>query len=167
MSQPVISHAFHALPYNSLLCSECGGNRGNHPDVAGYVPPPAPMPASWAPAGPMTFGAAISSCFRQYAVFTGRAGRAEYWWFTLLQVLVIGTGALLAAVAGGFGIFLLVVAVLGLILPSLAVLVRRLHDTDRSGGWYFVGLLPFGGLLLLVLTLSAGTRGPNRYGPQS
>jgi uncharacterized membrane protein YhaH (DUF805 family) len=64
------------------------------------------------------------------------------------------------------GLIVLVLAVLALIVPSIAVAVRRLHDQDKSGGWYFIGFIPFiGGIWLLVLMCTEGTRGPNRYGP--
>ena len=55
---------------------------------------------------------------------------------------------------------------LGILIPHLAVMVRRLHDTDRSGWWLLLGLLPLlGGLVLLIFFIIGGTRGPNRFGP--
>ncbi|GLY94176.1 DUF805 domain-containing protein [Actinoplanes sp. NBRC 103695] len=112
-------------------------------------------------------------CFRKYATFEGRARRAEYWWFTLLNVLlyaiVLAVGFGLDSATGGEGVIpgvLIVLYVLAVFLPSLAVTVRRLHDAGNTGWFYLLSLIPFvGGIILLVLTLQAGNPGPNQYGP--
>lgn len=107
----------------------------------------------------------------KYADFSGRAPRAEYWWFYLLLIVaylvamivdsVIGTGAMV----GPYGLLTLVLG-LAIIVPSLAVGARRLHDTDRSGWWLLIGLIPLiGGIVLLVFFVLEGTRGDNRFGP--
>ena len=89
----------------------------------------------------MGFTQAIGVCFRKYATFSGRAGRREYWWFFLFYAIVNLVASFIPVV--GFVIWLAV------LLPSLAVTARRLHDTDRSGWWC---LLPFGlGLAGLVI----------------
>lgn len=138
----------------------------------------------------MNFGTAISRCFNRYATFAGRARRAEYWYFVLFTWL----GGVIASILDAFtgvasavgvlnGIFSLLI-----ILPSLAVSVRRMHDLDRSGWWLLApsagivtaglgaGLdnapvLVIGGLAALglcvyfvILVCSRGTAGPNRYG---
>lgn len=114
---------------------------------------------------------------KQYVDFTGRARRTEFWMFALFNAIisivlavidnVIGTGSF-ASGGGGFsfsigllgGIYSLAV-----LLPGLAVGVRRLHDTDRSGWWLLIGLIPIiGGIVLLVFFVIEGTRGPNRHG---
>jgi len=117
----------------------------------------------------MTFPQAIQSVLKNYAKFEGRATRSEYWWFVLFYWLVLVVPLLLAAIINSqivTGIVGLVVcvAMLGLIIPSLAVSIRRLHDTDRSGWWLLIVLLPFGGLILLVFHCLEGTPGPNKYG---
>ena len=122
----------------------------------------------------MGFGDAVTSGFAKYATFSGRASRAEYWWWWLFSVLVIGATFVVillgsssdgVSAVGVFGWVLYAVAVVGLIVPSLAVLVRRLHDTGRSGWWYFISLVPcVGGIWLLVLLVSEGTAGQNQYG---
>ncbi|HRE01905.1 MAG TPA: DUF805 domain-containing protein [Ilumatobacteraceae bacterium] len=105
--------------------------------------------------------------FAQYATFSGRAGRAEYWWFFLLNMvislavaaIIAASGAVAFAVVGGLW-------TLATMVPGIAVFVRRLHDTNRSGTHCLLGLIPFvGAIILLVLVSSAGTPGPNRYGP--
>jgi len=100
----------------------------------------------------------------KYAEFSGRARRQEYWMFVLLYVIS-------SIVAGLIDIFLGTEAVtiilgLALLIPSVAVLIRRLHDLDRTGWWALFMFLPIlGTLLLLVFCVLKGTEGPNRYGP--
>ena len=118
----------------------------------------------------MSFTDAVSSVLRQYAGFTGRARRAEYWWFFLFTVLVSMVAGIIDGMLGtmttyGVG-FVGTVASLALLLPGLAVSVRRLHDTDRSGWWVLSFLIPIAGFVLwLVFMLSDGTPNPNRFGP--
>lgn len=123
----------------------------------------------------MGFTGAIKTCFRKYADFRGRAPRSEYWYFVLFEMLLLGSCFVLARVfdairgdevAGpAFGI-LAVVALLGFILPGLAVTVRRLHDTNNSGWWYLLALFPYvGGLILFGWCCVKGTYGVNRFGP--
>src|SRR3712207_5732824 len=96
----------------------------------------------------MTFPDAVRSVLTRYADFTGRARLAEYWWFALFSVAVVVVAAIIDALIG-FPLLQIVVS-LGLFIPSLAVGVRRLHDTDRSGWWLLIRLVPFGGIVLLV-----------------
>ena len=90
----------------------------------------------------MTFLQAVQSCLGQYATFSGRAARSEYWWFLLFQVLVMGIFSLLGETVYG-------IAALLLLLPALAVGARRLHDVGRSGWWQLLMLTGLGYLLLL------------------
>ena len=111
----------------------------------------------------MTFWKAIASCYSKYANFSGRAQRSEYWYFTLYHVLLVVV--CFALIPSGFGMTLLWLSAIGNFLPALSVLVRRLHDTDRSGWWYWIALVPFvGAILLLVWFCTRGTPGGNRYG---
>lgn len=120
----------------------------------------------------MTFQDAVKSAFKNYAKFDGRATRSEYWWFALFHVLVMLAFVLIGVIfsdnfLGTLAMFLLVVATLGMVIPSLALLFRRLHDTDRSAWWILIELIPFGGIVLLVFLCLESTRGPNKYGPPS
>lgn len=119
---------------------------------------------------------------KQYVDFSGRARRTEYWMYALVTTvivivlgvidgLVFGTGsyaALSGAGSVGFSFSLgtlSTIYTLAVFLPSLGVAVRRLHDTDRSGWWLLIGLLPFvGAIVLLVFFATAGNQGPNRHG---
>jgi uncharacterized membrane protein YhaH (DUF805 family) len=112
----------------------------------------------------VSFGAALSSCFNQYVGFSGRARRSEYWFFALFCFLAYVAATVLDAALGVR--VLSVLTSLGLLLPSLAVGVRRLHDTDRTGWWLLIGLVPFAGaIVLLVFACLDSQPFPNRYGP--
>lgn len=130
----------------------------------------------------MGFTEAIKTCLKEkFATFKGRASRSEYWWYCLFNFIVpsalwlaafilsiiigcidVSAGMIFAGLAG----ILVVIALLALLIPSLAVAVRRLHDTNHSGWWLLICLIPFiGALYLLYLYVSAGTPGENDYGP--
>lgn len=125
----------------------------------------------------MGFFAAARTCFAKYAVFDGRAARAEFWWFQLWILLIAAllAGALVAleerfgaAYAGLYSAATIVAPVLFTLvffLPALAVSIRRLHDGDRSGWNYLWSFVPvLGPILLLVWWCRRGTPGANRYG---
>ncbi len=102
-----------------------------------------------------------------YANFKGRARRKEYWMFFLFNMIFVMVLAIVDFVIGTFpllyGIYLL-----GLIIPSLAVFVRRMHDIGKSGWWIFIGLIPLiGTIWLLVLLCTDGNTGENSYGPST
>ncbi len=114
---------------------------------------------------------------KRYFDFQGRSRRAEYWLFYLLTIIVtmVLYVPLLAVgmdfetgepnAIGGLVMLVLGLVWLGLFVPSLAVLIRRLHDTNRSGWWVLISFLPLvGGLVLFIFTVLNGTAGPNRFG---
>jgi uncharacterized membrane protein YhaH (DUF805 family) len=112
----------------------------------------------------MNFVQAISSGFSNYVNFKDRAIRSEYWYWTLFTVVgniaaeIIDTVLGITAIDPLFG--------LAIILPTIAVAVRRLHDLDRTGWWVFIGLIPLvGWIILIIWYCSRGTLGPNRFGP--
>jgi uncharacterized membrane protein YhaH (DUF805 family) len=136
----------------------------------------------------MSFPEAVRSVVTKYVGFSGRARRSEYWWFALLMnvlgwvffsVMFFGVLTSLtevgapnhatALVTGGVSLVALVVAdvsILALALPHMAVTVRRLHDTNRSGWFYLISFVPLiGSIMLLVVLTEDSTRGPNAYGP--
>jgi uncharacterized membrane protein YhaH (DUF805 family) len=108
---------------------------------------------------------------KRYAEFSGRSRRKEYWMFVLLTfglyivaAIIDGILGLGGSIGGAYGPLMLIVA-LGLLVPSIAVGIRRLHDLDKSGWWLLIALIPFvGGIVLLVFFVMEGTRGPNRFG---
>ncbi len=121
----------------------------------------------------MGFMDAVKSVYSNYFNFQGRARRSEYWWFQLFGLLVgivfYGLGvALLANDNGLGGIFVgaYVIFALASFLPALAVLVRRLHDTGRSGWFYFIAFIPLVGPIILLVFLAGDSKpGENQYGP--
>ena len=112
----------------------------------------------------MEFGEAIRKCLSDYATFQGRASRSEYWYFFLFVFLV---SIAANVIDGAIGTEVLGILVgLALLLPGIAVAVRRLHDRDKSGWWYLLVFLPLiGAIILLVWFVQRGTPGSNRFGP--
>ncbi|MGL6315729.1 DUF805 domain-containing protein [Vibrio sp. WXL103] len=101
---------------------------------------------------------------KKYAVFTGRARRQEYWMFVLFNVIISIAIALIERVIGTH--FIGGLYSLAVFIPSLAVAVRRLHDTGRTGWWVLVCLIPLIGLIvLIVFTIKDSDAGDNEYGP--
>ena len=108
--------------------------------------------------------------FNKYAVFSGRASRVEYWYFNLFNIIVYIVLSIVLGVAGteiGVGIVGLLIGIysLAVLIPSFAVTIRRLHDTNRSGWWMFISVVPLiGGIWFLVLMIIDGTPEENQYG---
>ena len=100
---------------------------------------------------------------KKYAVFNGRAGRKEYWMFFLFNFLI----AIVISIIGALlhvG-FLSTIYTLALLIPSIAVGVRRLHDTGRSGWWLLIGLVPLVGIIVLIVCLAEKSNPEeNKYG---
>lgn len=112
----------------------------------------------------------------KYADFEGRAQRQEYWMYTLFVILIFialgivtGIGAAISDILGVLLSGVLVLAAIGLIVPSLAIAIRRLHDTGRSGWWFLISVIPIvsvvGSIVLLVFYCLDSQPGENQYGP--
>ena len=129
----------------------------------------------------MGFMEAVKHVFKNYATFSGRARRSEYWYFTLFNVLVITVLSILSSVIGVasysrssgaaaagslIGSGLMMVYSLATMIPGLAVTCRRLHDVGKAGTYILFALIPFvGSILLLVWECQDSMPGPNQYGP--
>lgn len=127
----------------------------------------------------MSFGDAIKTCFSNYVTFSGRAARSEFWWWVLFVWLVqiglsIVDSVLFGTVTTGEGSvsastdtpILSGIFSLAVFVPTIAVSVRRLHDTDRTGWWYLLVFVPLIGIIVLIVWWATkGTDGPNRFGP--
>ncbi|WP_176777744.1 DUF805 domain-containing protein [Candidatus Avelusimicrobium faecicola] len=105
---------------------------------------------------------------KHYADFSGRANRKQFWLYALwLIVVYIAIGVVGAVLGEKAGNAFIALAGLALIVPNWAIMVRRLHDTDRSGWWVLISFLPLiGGLILFVFEVLPGTPGVNRFGNQ-
>ena len=117
----------------------------------------------------MNFGSAIKSGFNGYFDFSGRSSRSELWWWMLFaNIFTVVVTVFPEATIGAFGDLFAVfysVFTIGVLLPTLAVQVRRLHDLDRSGWWILISLIPLvGAIILLVWACTKGTEGENRFG---
>ena len=117
----------------------------------------------------------IKSGFQNYANFKGRAGRSEFWFWVLFFWIATAIGIILDAILfpgvstssnSGIGQAFLPLNLItyALLVPNIAVFIRRLHDIDRKGWWFFVGFVPFGGIILLVWLCTRGTDRENRFG---
>ena len=143
--------------------------------------PTAEVPLS-APLYGASFGQAIQRFFKKYATFSGRASRSEYWWWSLANYLIVTVLYILVSIGLSTGTYdpvtgtlaigplaIIAYVVLGLyglavIVPNLAVTWRRLHDTNRSGGFFFLALIPFvGWIILLVLALLPSDPAGSRF----
>ncbi len=181
------------LPAGATFCTNCGARQepaqqasqepqvnyqapqpNQQPPQGGYQPPQgayqgyntqADVPHN----GSVNFGQAIALFFKNYANFNGRASKSEYWWAFLFNML-------LSAFIGMIPIPFLTGAIgIALMIPGISITVRRLHDVGRAGSYWFMGLIPIaGGIIILIETLkdSVGDnqwgRGPvnNQYPPQ-
>ena len=123
----------------------------------------------------MRFAEAIKSFWTKYATFKGRSRRFEYWWIQLFLVLsnlavaaidlALMNGDVERFIANGGGGIVGLVWILVTIVPALAVLVRRLHDSGKSGWWVLIGFVPLvGAIVLLVLTVLDSDRAENKHG---
>jgi uncharacterized membrane protein YhaH (DUF805 family) len=106
----------------------------------------------------MTFTESVASCFANYATFSGRASRSEYWWWTLFVV----AGSTLAGMVNGWASLVFTLATL---LPWLAVTSRRLHDVDKNGWWQLVGVVPIIGWIVMLVWCTRAGQGDNEHGP--
>lgn len=107
---------------------------------------------------------------KKYAVFSGRATRKEFWMFVLfnfiVSILVGIISSIIAPIIGMNTLILSFLYALAIIIPSIAVGVRRLHDTNHSGWWMFISFIPvIGTIILLVFFVIDSQAGENRYGP--
>ncbi len=113
---------------------------------------------------------AYIDAMRRYATFRGRSTRAQYWLFTLVYIVLLLVASLLDYSTGlasedGGGV-LSAIVVLVHFIPAISVTVRRLHDIDRTGWWYWIVLLPLAGfIVMLIFTCTRSTPGVNRFGP--
>ena len=147
--------------------------------LAGLTPPLVPpLPGiggvavqEWAPGtttGPVGLPAALLDGFNRYATVAGRSSRSAYWWWQFC-LICLAVGWMTSASHSDAAFVVLSLVGLVIILPSLALTVRRLHDMNASGWWVLLmavlGFVPLGGIVTLIWMCQPGTKGPNRFGP--
>lgn len=118
-------------------------------------------------AAPLGFVDAVKRVINKYAEFNGRASRAEFWWWILACFIVSGALSLIAGITG-IKLFNIISGIfsLAILIPTLAVSWRRLHDTGRAGGWWFINFIPAVGWIIFVVFCCAPSEPqPNRFGP--
>lgn len=118
----------------------------------------------------VSFGEAIKTCFSKYVAFTGRARRSEYWYFMLFYFIIYLIAAIIDAVIsvsnGEPSLVFKVIVWLVFLLPTLAVLFRRLHDIGKSGWWWLLAFIPIiGTIILIVWECQDSSAEENQYGP--
>jgi len=103
------------------------------------------------------------AAFKKYADFSGRATRQEYWMYVLIYLIIY---IVLAVVDAAIGILLLApIFSLVMLVPSISIAARRLHDTGRTGWWQLIGFIPLLGLIVMIVFLVQDSQGENEYGP--
>ena len=118
----------------------------------------------------------VKTVLTKYADFSGRADKSEFWYWVLFNIIIaIGINiifGIFSAITDSptilmVGTILLIIWSLGILVPNLAVAVRRLHDTNRSGAWYFIAFVPLVGVIaLIVFWVQDSYPGPNQWGPE-
>ena len=158
---------------NDTQCPTCGNdNRGDAQFCgrcgASLIPGETSVGAELPMVG---FGEAINRGVRNYAICSGRATRAESWWWVLFIVLAGIAFGVIDTVTGTMGMFgdsglLGQLFELAVLVPSLALAARRLHDINRTGWWLLLlFVLVIGWVVLIVWAIKRGDEGPNKYGP--
>jgi uncharacterized membrane protein YhaH (DUF805 family) len=112
--------------------------------------------------GAMTFSEAVRDAFAKYVTFSGRSSRPAYWWWYLFTLIAVAIAAVIDLILGTYVLTVIVSVVI--LLPNLAVLVRRLHDAGHSGWWILIGLLPLIGFIVLLIFTLQPSKPPNHWG---
>ena len=108
----------------------------------------------------MNFVESLQTCYKKFFDFSGRASKSEYWWFQLYNAIIY----VLSFVFQGDLVLLLSILIIVNLIPVYAVGVRRIHDSDKSGWFVLISLIPLIGLYIFVLLLQDGSKGKNRFG---
>ena len=117
----------------------------------------------------MDFQTSIKTCFNKYAVFSGRASRSEFWFFVLFGFLGGIIAAIIDVMILGYPVEengpINLIFTIALIIPSLSVAARRLHDINKSGWWQLLWITIIGGILLIIWHATEGENKKNKFGP--
>ena len=149
------------IPEGAQFCTGCGA-----PAQPAYQQPVYQMNTDDMPVRAVGFGEAVGNFFKQYAKFSGRATRREYW-FAVLFLAIIGAaaGVIDGLIFGGETTPLTSIVSLATFIPQLAVTWRRLHDSGKSGLWWLLNLTGIGSIVVLIFMCLKSDR-DNQYGPR-
>lgn len=157
------------LKSGAAFCGKCGASINAVTPVSARLDEPS-MPHISAEytdqVRAVPFGEAIGNFFSHYADFKGRATRCEYFKIILFNLLVYLFLSLIAAFSVELAAILLIVYFIAILIPTMSIICRRLHDVGRSGGYYFFVLIPIVGAILVLVWLFTESDGDNMYGPR-
>jgi uncharacterized membrane protein YhaH (DUF805 family) len=141
---------------------QSGAGPGNgYPPGGGYA---GATPTAYLEGAPVGFGAAVRGAFSHILTFRGRASRSAFWWFTLLAIIAYVVVSIITNQSKVAGTILDIVVGIPMWLANLSLTVRRLHDANHTGWWWWIGFVPIvGWIVLLIFYLTPGTPRPNRY----
>ncbi len=137
---------------------------GNQQQSGGYGG--APRPTSYLGGAPVGFAEAVRGAFAHPLTLWGRASRSAFWWFQLLAVIAYAVVSVISDRSTVAGIILDIIIGVPMLVTNIALAVRRLHDSDHTGWWWWIGFVPLvGWIVAIVFYLLPSTPGPNRYSP--
>lgn len=121
-------------------------------------------PTSYLNGAPVSFAEAVRGAFAHPLTLRGRASRSAFWWFQLLAVIAYAVVSVISDRSTVAGIILDIIIGVPMVVTNIALAVRRLHDSDHTGWWWWIGFVPLvGWIVSLVFYLLPSTPGPNRY----
>ncbi|MGD0701798.1 MAG: DUF805 domain-containing protein [Trebonia sp.] len=121
-------------------------------------------PTAYLQGAPVGFAGAVRGALGHILVFRGRASRSAFWWFALLEIIAYAIVGVISSRSTVAGVILDIIVGIPMVLAGLSLTVRRLHDADHTGWWWWIGFVPLvGWIILLIFYLLPGTPGPNRY----
>jgi uncharacterized membrane protein YhaH (DUF805 family) len=137
---------------------------GGYQQTGGYGG--GPRPTSYLQGAPVGFADAVRGAFAHPLTLRGRASRSAFWWFQLLAVIAYAVVSVISDRSTVAGIILDVIIGIPMVVTNIALAVRRLHDSDHTGWWWWIGFVPLiGWIVVLVFYLQPSTPGANRYSP--
>ena len=145
---------------------------GGYQQAGGYQQPgyqqaggyDAPRPTAYLEGAPVGFADAVRGAFTHPLTLRGRASRSAFWWFQLLAVIAYAVVSVISDRSTVAGVILDIIIGVPILVTNIALAVRRLHDSDHTGWWWWIGLVPLvGWIISIVFYLLPSTPGPNRY----
>jgi uncharacterized membrane protein YhaH (DUF805 family) len=123
-----------------------------------------PRPTSYLQGAPVGFAGAVRGAFTHPLTLRGRASRSAFWWFQLLAVIAYAVVSVISDRSTVAGVILDIIIGIPMVVANIALAVRRLHDASHTGWWWWIGLVPLiGWIIVLVFYLQPSAPGPNRY----